>query len=137
MIDIENKIIDTLAEAFEGVATVSSVYVESPASFPWVYARVISNVGYARSYDNDLHEHHARVTVRIEHYSALKSGAKQEVKAMMQISDICMQGIKFRRTDYGLIPNYDRTITRGFADYTAVVGEPREEGNDTVYQIYR
>ena len=137
MIDVENKIIDTLSKAFEGIASVSSVYVESPSEFPWVYARETSNTGYSRSYDNELREHHARVTFRIEYYSALSKGAKQEVKAMMQVGDTCMQGMKFRRTGYGLIPNWDRSITRGYADYTAVVGEPREEGDDTVYQIYR
>lgn len=135
MVDIENKVIDTLANAFDGVAEVSSVY--SSSNFPFVYVREVSNVGYPRSYDNDLHEHHARIVIRVECYSNLVSGAKQEVKALMQIADLTMQGIKFRRTSYGLIPNYDRSITRGYADYTAVVGEPREIGQDTVYQIYR
>lgn len=135
MVDIENKIIDTLANAFDGVAEVSSVY--SSSNFPLVYVREVSNVGYPRSYDNDLHEHHAKVVIRVEYFSDLVSGAKQEVKAMMQIGDLTMQGMKFRRTSYGLIPNYDRSITRGYADYTAVVGEPREIDGDTVYQIYR
>ena len=137
MIDIENKVIDTISQAFSGVATVSSVYVESPATFPWVYARQMSNVGYTRSYDNELRDHHVRVTFRLEYFSAKESGAKQEVKAMMQIGDNCMQGMKFRRTASGLIPNWDRTITRGYADYSAVVGEPTEVGGDTVFQIYR
>lgn len=135
MIDIENKVIDTVSKAFEGVAEVSSVY--SPSSFPFVYVREISNVGYEPSYDNELREHHARVIFRIECYSNLEQGAKQEVKALMQIADICMQDIKFRRTSYSLIPNYDRSISRGYADYSAIVGEPKEEGSNTVYQIYR
>ena len=135
MIDIENKVIDTVSRAFDGVAEVSSVY--SPSSFPFVYVREISNIGYARSYDNDLREHHAKVTVRIECYSELENGAKQEVKALMQIADQTMQGMKFRRTSYGLIPNWDRAITRGYADYTALVGEPREVGGNTVFQMYR
>lgn len=135
MIDIENKVIDTVANAFDGIAEVSSTY--SASSFPFVYVREIYNVGYPGSYDNALREHHARVTFRIECYSSLESGARQEVKAMMQIADICMQGMKFRRTAYGLIPNYDRSITRGYADYSAVVGEPRDIDGETVYQIYR
>lgn len=137
MIDIENKIIDMLTTAFEGVAKVSGTYTESPSEFPWVYAREISNTGYNRSYDNDLHEHHANVTFRIEYYSAKQSGAKQEIKAMMQIGDTAMQDIKFRRTSFSFIPNWDRSITRAVADYRAVVGEGREVGNDVVFQIYR
>ena len=135
MIDIENKVIDTLSNAFDGVANVSSTYSDS--GFPFVYVAEISNTGYARSYDNDLHEHHARVTFTIECYSNLESGAKQECKALMQIADLTMQGMKFRRTSYGFIPNYDRSITRIHADYTAVVGEPKEIDGETVYQIYR
>ena len=135
MIDIENKVIDTVSRAFDGVAEVSSVY--SPSSFPFVYVREISNVGYSRSYDNDLREHHAKVTFRIECYSELDNGAKQEVKALMQIADQTMQEMKFRRTSYGLIPNWDRAIARGYADYTALVGEPKEVNGDTIFQMYR
>ena len=135
MVDIENKVIDTLSRAFDGVATVSSSYSDS--SFPFVYAAEIFNVGYARSYDNDLKEHHARVRFRVECYSNLESGAKQEVKAMIQIADLCMQEMKFRRISYWYIPNIDRSITRIHADYEAIVGEPTSVGNDTVYQIYR
>lgn len=137
MIDIENIVINTLSDAFSGVASLSSVYLESPKSFPHVYAREISNTGYSQSYDNALKEHHARVTFRIEFYSALEKGAKQEVKALMQIADTCMQGMKFRRTAYNLIPNWDRTITRAYADYAAVVGEPKEVDGNVVYQMYR
>jgi hypothetical protein len=135
MIDIENKVIDTVSRAFDGVAEVSSVY--SPSGFPFVYVREISNVGYSGSYDNDLHEHHARIVFRIECYSELENGAKQEVKAMMQIADQTMQSMKFRRTSYGLIPNWDRAITRGYADYSALVGEPKEIEGNTVFQMYR
>ena len=137
MIDIENKVIDTISEAFSGVADVSSTFVESPASFPWVYIAQISNDGYSRSYDNDLKDHHARVVFRLEYYSAKPNGAKQEVKDLMQVGDTAMQGMKFRRTSSGFVPDWDRTITRGYADYTAVVGEPQEIGDNVVYQMYR
>lgn len=137
MIDIENKVIDTLAGAFSGVAKVSGVFVESPESFPWVYAREISNTEYSRSIDNDLHDHHAVVDFRLEYFSAAKVGAKQEVKALAQIGDTAMQSMKFRRTSYSFIPNYDRNVVRAYADYRAVVGEPREIGSDVVYQMYR
>lgn len=137
MIDIENKVIDTISKAFEGVATVSSVYVESPEKFPWVYVREMSNSVYARSIDESLSEHHASVSFRIEYYSAATRGAKQEVKALAQIGDMAMQSMKFRRSSFSLIPNYDRTVTRAYADYRAVVGEGVQKGDDVVYQMYR
>lgn len=135
MIDIENKVIDTISKAFDGVAEVSSVY--SPSGFPFVYVREMSNVGVSRSYNNDLHEHHAKVIYRVDCYSDLENGAKQEVKALMQIADQTMQSMKFRRMAYSLTPNWSRSITRGSADYTAVVGEPKEVDGNTVFQMYR
>ena len=137
MIDIENKVIDNLSQAFDGVAKVSGVYTDSPAEFPWVYAREISNTEYQRSIDNDLHDHHASVTFRVEYYSAAKVGAKQEIKALAQIGDIAMQNMKFRRTSFAFIPNFDRNVMRAYADYRAVVGEGRQIGDDVVYQMYR
>lgn len=137
MIDIENKVIDTITEAFSGVADVSSVFVESRSKFPWVYIRQTANDGYSWSYDNDLREHHAYVSFRLEYYSNNPTGAKQEVKDLMQIGDEAMQGMKFRRDSSGLISNIDRAVTRGYADYHAVVGEPQQIGGNSVYQIYR
>ena len=137
MIDIENKVIDTISEAFDGVATVSGTFVESPEQLPWVYVREISNTEYARSITNDLRDHHASVTFRIEYFSAAKIGAKQEVKALAQIGDTAFQGMKFRRTSFSFIPNYDRSVVRAYADYRAVVGEPKQVGDDVIYQMYR
>lgn len=137
MIDIENKVIDNLTLAFDGVAKVSGVFVESPAEFPWVYAREISNVEYQQSIDNDLHDHHATITIRIEYYSAARTGAKQEIKALAQIGDTAMQNMKFRRSSFSFIPNYDRNVMRAYADYRAVVGEGREIDGNMVYQMYR
>ena len=137
MIDIENKIIDILSTAFSGVAKVSSTYVESSEQFPWVYARMTSNGGYARSYDNELHEHDASVVFRIEYYSAKTDGAKQEIKALAQIGDLTMQGIKFRRSSFNIIPNWDKSITRAVADYHAIVHEGVERNGDVVHHIFR
>ena len=137
MIDIENKVIDTLAEAYTGTAKVTGAYPEFSETFPLVYARETSNSTYTHSLDNDLHDHHATVTFRLEYFSNKASGAKQEVKALAQIGDVTMQGMKFRRTSFSFIPNDDRSVVRAYADYRAVVGEPREIGNDVVYQMYR
>ena len=137
MIDIENKIIDTLSTAFSGVASVSSTFVDSPSSFPWVYAHEISNAGYAKSYDNALIEHDAVVSFRVEYYSSRQQGGKQEVKDLAQIGDITMQQMKFRRTAFKIVPNWDRAITRAVADYRAVVHEGVEVGGNTVHQIFR
>lgn len=137
MIDIENYVITQLNNAYSGVATVSSVFTEEPESFPWVYARQISNAAVKRYSDDRLHAHAVNITIRIECYSALTSGAKQEVKNLLQIGDECMQNMKFTCTASNIIPNYDRSVTRGYADYTAMVWEPQEIDGDTVYQMYR
>lgn len=137
MIDIENIVVDAIEKAFDGVASVSSVYVEAPEEFPWVYVHQVSNSAIERLYDDTLVERAARITIRVEHFSNKASGAKEEVKAMMQISDQCMGDMKFTRTRAGLIPNYDRSVTRGYCDYSAVVGEPQEIDGNTVFQMYR
>lgn len=137
MIDIENIVINALDSAFTGVADVSSVFVEEPEKLPWVYVRETKNTTLKRMSDESLYEHFVTVAYRIEYYSNKTHGAKQEVKDLMQIGDIAMQSMKFTRTGSGLIPNYNRAITRGYADYTAVVREPQDVDGNTVYQMFR
>ena len=137
MIDIENYITDELSQVFEGIAEVSSVFVEERDTYPWVYVRKISSPTVKRYSDDSLYEHAVNMTIRIEYFSALTAGAKQEVKDLMQMGDEYMQSIKFTRAADGLVPNYDRTVTRGYADYTAIVWEPKDVNGNTVFQIYR
>ena len=137
MIDIENYVINQLSTAFTGTADVTGVFVEEPESFPCVYAHEVSNSTVSWVADESLNEHAAKVTIRLEYYSALVSGAKQQIKEMMEIGDTTMSSMKFTRTSSSIIPNYDRSVVRGYADYTAIVGEPKTVGDDLIYQMYR
>lgn len=140
MIDIENKIVDAIQEAFTAAGiqvTVSSTFVSSPAEFPWVYVREMSNITYQGSLDTSLREHHATVTYRIEVYSNLADGAKSQAKQLREIADLAMQDMRFTRTSSSFVPNYDRSITRLISDYRAVVQEGVTDDGVTTHQMYR
>lgn len=140
MIYIENKVIDTIQTALLSAsisATVTSEFDPSPAEFPHVYARETGNSTYRRTQDTSLLEHHATVRFRVEVFSNKTSGGKEEVKTILNVIDLAMQNMKFTRTSSNFIPNYDRTITRAYADYTAVVQEGVGKDGNTVFQMYR
>ena len=140
MIDIENKVIDTIQTALTAAgisATVTSEYVESPSEFPHVYARETSNTTYRRSQDTSLREHHANVRYRVEVFSNKSVGAKEEVKSIQEVADLAMQDMKFTRVSMSFIPNYDRSIVRAYADYAAIVREGVDEDGNTVHYMYR
>ena len=82
-------------------------------------------------------EHHAEVQYAVNVYSNKQTGAKLEAKAIMNIADNAMQGMKFWRTMTRQVPNVDRTIYRLIARYRAVVGEPTQVGDDLVFQMYQ
>ena len=140
MIDIESKVVDAIQTAYEDAGLtvgVSSTFVEAPEKFPWVYVAELSNSTYTNSQDTSLKEHHARVRYRIEVYSNLSAGAKAEAKRLRDIADDAMQSMKFTRTSSSFIPNFDRSVTRLYADYTAIVEEGREDGETITHQMYR
>lgn len=140
MIDIENKVLSVVREAvlaqYPG-ASVYGEYVEVPASFPCVTVTEDTNYTYVYTKDEQLAEHHAEVQYAVNVYSNKQTGAKLEAKAIMNIADNAMQGMKFWRTMTRQVPNVDRTIYRLIARYRAVVGEPTQVGNDLVFQMYQ
>lgn len=135
MIDIENKIIDIISESMS--IKVTSEYNWTEAESPVCYIRMLDNSTLEETQDGSLREHHARVTFRLEFYSNKSQGAKSEVKELLNTADEVMQDLKFTRTGYGFIPNLDRTWTRLYADYEAIVGEGRMKDGVTVHQMYR
>ena len=139
MIDIENKVINTIDEAFSDWddLTVVSVLPREDPKKNIVYVRMIDNSTYQDTLDQSLTEHHARVSFRIECYSNLFNGAKEQVKEMLQVVDWAMQGMKFTRTSYNFIPNYDPSYTRAYADYYAIVQQGKTENGTTVHRMYR
>lgn len=140
MIDIENKVLSVVREAvlaqYPG-ASVYGEYVEVPESFPCVTVTEDTNYTYVYTKDEQLAEHHAEVQYAVNVYSNKQTGAKLEAKAIMNIADNAMQGMKFWRTMTRQVPNVDRTIYRLIARYRAVVGEPTQVGDDLVFHMYQ
>lgn len=140
MIDIENKVLSVVREAVLAqypTASVYGEYVDVPASFPCVTVTEDTNYTYVYTKDEQLAEHHAEVQYAVNVYSNKQTGAKLEAKAIMNIADNAMQGMKFWRTMTRQVPNVDRTIYRLIARYRAVVGEPTQVGNDLVFHMYQ
>lgn len=140
MIDIENKVLSVVREAVLAEypnASVYGEYIDVPASFPCVTVVEDTNYTYVYSKDEQVDEHHADVQYAINVYSNLKTGAKLEARAILQVADDAMQGMKFWRTMTRQVPNIDRSIYRVIARYHAIIGEPKQVGDDLVYQIYQ
>ena len=71
-------------------------------------------------------------------YSDKANGKKAEARAIADLVDKTMQGMKFTRTFYQPLPNLDRTIYRITLRWEAVAGEPiTTENGNTIYQMYR
>lgn len=136
MIDIENYVVNAVATALSDILVISE-YVEAPPEFPCVSIIEESNVS-AETFDNaSPNENHADLLYTVNVYSNLQSGAKAEVKDIMEEVDTVLEGLKFQRTMCQAIPNADRTIYRMTARYTARVGKGVTDGETTTYQIYR
>lgn len=140
MIDIENKVIDTIDKAFSDwekpPRVVSSLPQEENVPLV-VYVRMIDNSTYQASLDQSLVEHHARISFRIECYSNAFNAPRENVKEMLQVVDYAMQSMKFTRTSYGFIPNYDPSYVRAYADYYAIVQQGKYENGTTTHRMYR
>ena len=140
MIDIENKVLSVVRDAVLAQypsASVYGEYVEVPESFPCVTVSEDTNYTYIYTKDDSISEHHCEVQYAINVYSNKQNGAKQEVRKIMNIADNAMQGMKFWRTMTRQVPNVDRTVYRMIARYRAVIEEPKEVGDNLVYQIYQ
>lgn len=140
MIDIESVVYNTLHTAIKTEfpdCYISDLPPEMDAKFPFVTIREDSNRTYRKSQDDAPTEHHAIVVYEISVYSNKQTGRKQECKAIMDVADLTMQGMKFTRIQRHELPTIDRTIMRLYARYEAVVEEPDSDGENLIYQMYR
>lgn len=144
MIDIENKVFNDVADAIKDEflteypkITIVGEYVEVPPSFPCITIVENDNYPYVRSQDDVGLEHHVSVSYEINVYTNNVNGKKALAKAIADVIDDTMVGMKFTRRMRNQIPNQDRTIYRIVMRYSAVVGDarPDDDGNLT-YQIY-
>lgn len=132
MIDIENIVVNTVAEAVWGTypnADVSSDYDPAPETMPTVFIYEASNTAYEQSFDDALKNHHVNVMYQVDVFAL----DKETAKAIRDIVDTAMQGMKFTRTYSAPTLNIDRTIKRYTLRYEAIVGELI----DNKYQMYR
>ena len=141
MIDIENKVLDTVFAAVRNQYTNANCYgeyVAVPAGFPCVCLYEQSNTTYRRSQDTDLQEHQSNLMYSCNVYSDKANGKKAEARAIAKLVDETMQRMKFTRTFFEPLPNIDRTVYRITMRYEAVAGEPIvTENNNITYQMYR
>ena len=143
MIDIENKVYDTvrtalitaLSSTYTNLMTYSDYPMEMP-KFPAVVIAEMDNTTYRRGQDETLADNYANVTYQIDVYM---NGANPKgiARAVAKVADASMLGMKFTRTMLTQTPNVDRNIYRITGRYTAVVKAGEAVGNDTVYRVYR
>lgn len=139
MIDIENKVFDTVYTAV--IAQYSEAeflgeYEETPGKFPCITLIQEDSRTYELSQDDSLADHHESVMFECNIYTTGAS-KKAIAKAIANLVDATMQNMKFTRTFMGQTPNQDRNVYRITMRYEAVVAESVTSGSNTIYQMYR
>lgn len=132
MIDIENKIIDTIATAMPGVPVYSDFEL-NPEEFPCVMVSYDYNGDLSRTFDNQLDPHHARVAVQIDCFGL----SKDEAKGLNTTAVNTMHSIKFTCTDSTSWGRYMDGIYRYTSRFSAIVSEGTTEDGTTTYHMYR
>lgn len=139
MIDIESKVFDTVYNAVIAQfpsARIDAGYVEASSTFPAVSVVETNSVPVMRTNTDDCSENYTRMYYEVNIYSDKQDLAKSEAKAIAQVVDTAMTGLKAYRTMMHQLPNQDRTIFRLYLRYEVIVREIHN-GDDTVYQFYR
>ena len=138
MIDIETVVFDRVARAllaYDENTDVSAYPVELPESFPHVVLYESDNSVYRRSQTLDRIENHALLAYEVNVY-CVGDGRKTQAKALADIVDSTMEGMRFVRTFRGQTPNVDRDIYRITMRYSAVASQPIQVGDDQFVNIY-
>lgn len=122
MIDIENQVFNTVANALRSRFTGISVYgeyVETPSSFPSV-SLVEDDNSEPENFTSLSREHEtvSDLMYTANVYSNKTSGKKAQTKDIMDVIDTEMHRMGFIRTMRNQLPNVDRTIYRITARYT-------------------
>lgn len=129
MIDVENEIFNTVAEAIRVSypdAYVVGEYVKSPPRFPSVSLVEMDNQTFARTADSTTQENHVSVMYEVNIYSNKTVGKKAECRDIAKTIDDTMLSLGFARTMLQPIPNMDdATIYRIIARYSAVISQDK------------
>ena len=120
MIDVEELIFDHVYASVSGVVpegNFQSVYVPSPASFPFVTLMEMDNATDTRHRTSADDEEYAVVMYEANVYAM----DKHECREVMDTLDRAMMRLNFTRLSMAYIPNLaDRTVHRLTARYQAV-----------------
>jgi len=140
VIDIESKVVDTIFNAVKSEypsVDVTTGFDEVNAIFPCVVIQEVNNSPLRRTMTDDCAENHSRIEYEVSVYTDTAGTAKTEGKAIFEIVDTALHGLKFRRLRKNQPLNIARTIFRQYGRWEVIVGKPITIGNDTVYQMYR
>jgi len=141
MIDIENKVFDTLSTALKTAYPTIGVYgtyINIPNSFPCVTIIMDNCTPYRQT---GATENHAEISFSINVYANDPNGKKKQAKAIAGLVDTTMLGMKFSRQVYTPTPNIDDSVFRITMRYTAIADKGVTvavgENTTTTHQIYR
>ena len=140
MIDIENKIVDTVTNAVTAIyadCLVVSVPTRNPAEFPCVSIYEADNAVYQPARTLSEVETHASLMYEVNVYSNLEYGRKGQAKDIAAVVDATMEKLGFQRTFKSPLPNEDVTIYRLTMRYKATVSQAIINGTKYIYKIYQ
>ena len=142
MIDIESKIVDTIYNAVKANnaypnADVTTGFDEKTATFPCVVVEETNNAPYRSANTDNCAENYTRLTYEVSVYTDNANSAKTTGKAILDIVDNALQGLKFRRIHKNKPLNINRTLFRQYGRWEVIVSKPVSVGNNTVYRMYR
>ena len=140
MIDVENKIIDTVIEQVQAVfpsCNITSMPDRSPSAFPCVNIVEKDNSVHGQSMTLNCPENHANLMYEVSVYSNIEEGNKGQAKEILSVVDDTMSALGFRRTFMNPIPDVDITIYRVVARYTGVASKGFEGNGTIIHKIYR
>lgn len=120
MIDCENEVYSMIAARLRrenSLINVSSVYLDTPSSFPHVSVEMKDNAIMAKTMDSGDYEV-SIVTFEINIYSNKEEGRKTEAKKIARVIDDLLKPYNFRRLALTPVPNMeDNSIYRIVARY--------------------
>lgn len=133
MIDIENEVFQTCADAFRAAYTdgyIAGEYVSQPPKFPAVSVVQMDSTVLNSGRDSSDIENFADVMYQVDVYSNLHNAKKAQAKAIAALIDAQFTRLGFTRSFLQPVPNMnDATIYRITGRYRAVVSK-----NETIYR---
>lgn len=133
MIDIENEVFQTCADAFRAAypnGYIAGEYVSQPPKFPTVSVVQMDSTVLNSGRDSSGIENFADVMYQVDVYSNLHNAKKAQAKAIAALIDAQFTRLGFTRSFLQPVQNMnDATIYRITGRYRAVVSK-----NETIYR---